>query len=51
METMNNVFSKICKWCGSARFQLPSGILVCDQCDYAVNKEGVRSVIPNRIKR
>jgi uncharacterized Zn finger protein (UPF0148 family) len=48
VETLRNVFGKICSLCGAPRIGLLSGILVCNHCDYAVNKEGKRSTIPNR---
>ncbi len=48
METLRNAFNAICRWCGSARIALPSGVMICDHCDYGISNEGVRSTIPTR---
>lgn len=49
MHTVNSVFSRECKWCNTLKIEIPGsgGILVCLRDDYAVNKENVRSTIPN----
>jgi hypothetical protein len=39
-HTINSIFSRVCKWCGKAKFELPSRVLLCPQCDYA-NKDTI----------
>ena len=48
METLKDAFAKLCRWCGFARVVLPAGVLVCENCDYGISNEGVRSTIPTR---
>lgn len=47
METARSVFNAVCSLCGKRRYPLPTGVLICDDCDFASNEFVKRSVIPN----